>query len=291
MAGAAGNKSSRVITSPVTRPGLPRFTLAASGRETTCSEVKTDQRRKQVLYSKRFSLGTRRLNLVAALTASTLVILGGAFAAGLASAADDEPTDPNNPSLPDEPGTHIQCSGKVTKSSDDELPFNYAIKCSNKELLGYSIISNREIDATTTEPVGLEPGGEVAEGEDFFCKSSIPGWGIACYGKGGTVTLGVGNTIRAGISTFDPICDADVQPKFWMVPVYTYQEDKFGSIKEWTTAGDPILLNSRAVRCKMLNPKKVARKACKQAKRAEGKAKKKAKAECRKARAEVKRTR
>lgn len=250
----------------------------------------TNQRRRQVSNLMKFSLGIRRLNLVAALFATAMIILGGAFAAGFASAEDDVPTDPNNPELPDEPGTAIQCSGKITKSSDDELPFNYAIRC-NKELSGYSIISNREIDATTTEPVGLEPSGEVADGEDFFCKSSIPGWGIGCYGKGGTVTLGIGNTIRAGISTFDPICDADVQPKFWLVGMYMYQEDKFGVIKEWLATTDPILLNSKAVRCKVLNPKKVARKACKEAKRAQGKAKKKAKAECRKARAEVKRTR
>ncbi len=228
-----------------------------------------------------FPAGHRRFALLLGLLAAAAALLVGGLTAGAASAEDDITTPGEE--LPLEPGSGIDCTGKITKSQDSEYPYNYEIRC-NKDLLGYSIISNREIDATTTEPIGFEPSGDAALGEDFFCKSGIPGWGLGCYGAKGTAKLTAGNFVRAGLSTFAPICDSNMQPMFWLVAMYEYEEDKFGSVATWKATTDPILLNSRAVRCKVLNPKAKAREACAKVRKAKGaKAKKVAAAKCRSA--------
>jgi hypothetical protein len=233
----------------------------------------------------KLSTGRSRFNLILGLMACGLAMLFGGVAASAASAEDDVTTPGEE--LPLEDAAELRCNGKITKGTDSDYPLNYEIRC-NKDLLGYSIISNREIDATTTEPIGFEPSGDAALGEDFFCKAGIPGWGLGCYGAKGTAKLTTGNFVRAGISTFSPLCDANMQPMFWMVAMYTYSEDKFGTIASWTATSDPILMNSSAIRCKVLNPKAKAREACAKVKRAKGsKAKKAAADKCRKAQAAV----
>lgn len=191
----------------------------------------------------------------------------------------------------------IQCGGKVVPKGDDaEYPYEYEFKC-DRDLRGFSIVSNREVDATISEPIGLGLDGEPAIGEDFFCISSIPGWGFSCYGRRGTAKLTAGNTMKAGLSTFEPICDANDQPQFWIVPVYEYTEENTTvtppTTAKWLVAAEPVALGNKEVRCKVLNPKAKAKEACAKAKRAKPgtKAKTMAQAKCRKAQAAVRASR
>ncbi|MFM8792766.1 MAG: hypothetical protein ACKOGM_06515 [Solirubrobacterales bacterium] len=192
----------------------------------------------------------------------------------------------------------IDCGGKVilNPDGDEEYPYQYEFKC-DKDLRGYSIISNRQIDATISEPIGLLPDGAPAVGEDFFCTSGIPSWGLSCYGSKGTAKLSAGNTIRAGISLFNPICDANQQPQFWMVPVYNYTEQNTTvtppTTSSWIAAMAPVGLGAPDLRCKVLNPRAKAKQACDKAKRlAPGtKAKTMAQAKCRRAQEAVKASR
>jgi hypothetical protein len=256
-------------------------------------------------------LGHRRLNLVAGLVAGSLLLLAGAMAPGLASAEVPEGETPEGPELPlEELESGIRCGGKVLKSKDPEFPLEYSFKC-DREVRSYTLVSNREIDGTETEPFGRFPDGELDLGVPadntttpptpavpnghFICIASLPGWGLACAGRRGQSTLKVGSTMQAGFSVFNPICDANSQPKFWVVPVYEYTEENNlatpPSIRKFLIAAEPIALNSRAVRCKVLNPKAKAKKECARAKRAKGTAKKKANARCKKAKQAVKASR
>lgn len=237
----------------------------------------------------KLSSGRSRFNLTLGLLACGFALLFGGFAASAASAEDDVTTPGEEAPL--ESATGLNCNGKITKGTDSEYPLNYEIKC-NRDLLAYSIVSNREIDATTSEPIGFEPSGDAALGEDFFCKSGIPGWGLGCYGAKGTAKLTAGNYVKAGLSTFSPLCDSNMQPMFWLIAMYDYEEDKFGTVATWKATSEPILMNSRAVRCKVLNPRAKAKAACAKVKRAKGaKAKKAASAKCRKAQKAVKASR
>lgn len=231
-----------------------------------------------------WSGGSAVFRLTTALGVATLVALSfGSL--GLSRASADE-------------FAGINCGGKVIPNPDrdEEYPYQYEFKC-DKDLKGYSIISNREIDATISEPIGLLPDGAPAVGEDFFCTSGIPSWGLSCYGSKGTAKLTAGNTIRAGISLFNPICDANQQPQFWMVPVYNYTEQNTTvtppTSSSWVAAMAPIGLGAPDLRCKVLNPKAKAKQACDKAKRLTPgtRAKTVAQAKCRKARAEVKASR
>lgn len=197
-----------------------------------------------------------------------------------------------------DPLAGIACGGKVVPNPEDaEYPYRYEFKCDG-DLRGFSIVSNREIDATVSEPFGFRPDdGEPAVGEDFFCVSGIPGWGFSCYGRRGTAKLSAGNTMKAGLSTFDPICDANQQPQFWLVPIYNYTEENTTvtppTTASWLAAAEPVALGNKAIRCKVLNPKVKAKQACDKAKRlAPGtKAKTVAQAKCRRAQAAVKASR
>lgn len=231
-----------------------------------------------------WSGGSAVFRLTTALGVATLVALSfGSL--GLSRASADE-------------FAGINCGGKVIPNPDrdEEYPYQYEFKC-DKDLKGYSIISNREIDATISEPIGLLPDGAPAVGEDFFCTSGIPSWGLSCYGSKGTAKLTAGNTIRAGISLFNPICDANQQPQFWMVPVYNYTEQNTTvtppTTSSWVAAMAPIGLGAPDLRCKVLNPKAKAKQACDKAKRLTPgtRAKTVAQAKCRKARADVKASR
>lgn len=243
--------------------------------------------------------GSRTKNLFFGLVAGTLILLTGVLVPGLASAEEFEV--PGGPELPLEGETGINCRGQVLKAASPVFPYDYKFSC-DKEVRTYAIISNREIDGSDTEPVGRDPEGNPDQGVpadptttpptaavpsgDFFCVASLPGWGVSCHGRRGQSTLKAGYSIEAGFSTFDPICEASTQPKFWLVPVYEYTEENLlvtpPSIRKWLIAAEPIALNSKAVRCKVLNPSAKAKKACARAQTAKGKAKKKAKAQCRK---------
>ena len=98
-----------------------------------------------------------------------------------------------------------------------------------------------------TETVVFGTDGEVAEGESFGCEGSIPSWGIGCQGK-----MTAGNTVESSIGTSESLCEAAVQPKFW-VTALTYQDVK-GTPTPFVS--EPYLLRIKP--CAVLNPTKKA---------------------------------
>jgi len=176
----------------------------------------------------------------------------------------------------------VTCSGTVAPSVDghaeDELTYN--VTC-DEDVKGYSITSNREMGYFGTETIVLGTDGEVAEGESFGCEGSIPSWGIGCQGK-----MTAGNTVVSSIAPSESLCEAAVQPKFW-VTALTLQDVK-GTPTPFVS--EPFLLKTEP--CAVLQPLKKAKdkrdKVCAKVKEASSKkARKAAKKRCDSARAAV----
>lgn len=142
----------------------------------------------------------------------------------------------------------VSCSGTVVPNAEGhaENELTYNVKC-DEDIKGYSITSNRELAYFGTETVVLGTDGEVAEGESFGCEGSIPSWGIGCQGK-----MTAGNTVESSIGTSESLCEAAVQPKFW-VTALTYQDVK-GTPTPFVS--EPYLLRIKP--CAVLNPTKKA---------------------------------
>ncbi len=176
----------------------------------------------------------------------------------------------------------VECSGslKPDKTSFSENALEYKVSCT-EEVLGYSIVSNREIGYFSTEVIVLK-GKDVAEGEAFTCEGAIPGNGMGCYGK-----KSANNTVVGSLATTDELCEANTQPKFWAVALTT-QEAKG---KPFPLTSEPFALN---IRCKTLNAKAKAKakanKVCAKVGKAKNKkAKTKARKRCKTAKAQVRR--
>ncbi len=176
----------------------------------------------------------------------------------------------------------VECSGslKPDKNSFSDNALEYKVSCT-EDVLGYSIVSNREIGYFSTEVIVLK-GSEVAEGEAFTCEGAIPGNGMGCYGK-----MSAGNTVLGSMSTTKALCEANVQPQFWAVALTT-QEAKG---KPFSLTSEPFPLS---VRCKTLNAKAKAKakaaKLCAKVGKAKGKkVKAKARLRCKTAKAQAKR--
>lgn len=178
----------------------------------------------------------------------------------------------------------VTCSGTVTPDAEAhaEGALAYDVKC-DEDIQGYTISSNREIGYFGTETVVFGSDGEVAEGESFTCEGGIPSWGVGCYGK-----MTAGNNVVANIGPIDDLCEAAVQPKFW-VSALTSPEIKG---KATPVVSEPFLLKTTP--CKVLQPLKKAKakrdKVCAKVKSARnGKARKAAKKRCSAAKAQVRR--
>lgn len=170
----------------------------------------------------------------------------------------------------------VTCGGSVAldEEHDAENSLAYNVKCS-EDILGYSIVSNREISYFSTE-VTVFAGEEIAEGEAFTCEGTIPGNGIGCYGK-----ATAGNTAVGNVGTTDELCEAFVQPRFWAVALTTQIKKEV----PYQLTSEPFPL---AIHCDTLNAKKKAkdkaRKLCAKVKTAApGKARTKARKRCKSA--------
>ncbi|MGK2954411.1 MAG: hypothetical protein ACSLFI_01905 [Solirubrobacterales bacterium] len=204
--------------------------------------------------------GESRVGFLLAL-ALAVSLIGLSIVAGSASAAS------------------VTCSGSVAVDEEHaaENSLEYSVKC-NEDILGYSIVSNREIGYFSTE-VTVFAGEEVAEGEAFTCEGAIPGNGVGCYGK-----ATAGNTAVGSVGTTDELCEAAVQPRFWAVALTTQLKKEV----PFQLTSEPFPL---AIRCDTLNAKKKAKDAkakaravCAKVKSsAPGKARDKARKRCRSA--------
>jgi hypothetical protein len=235
--------------------------------------------------ARRGNQGGIRLLLGTLVALATLAVVAPA-----AQAVLPPDIDPNDPVFRD-----IECQGKVSAEKDPifGVGYGYEVKC-DKDVYAITIMSNRLVGSFNTEVIALEPSGEPAIGEDLFCIGLTPSNGFGCYaspGKTPAVKLTAGNTVIGGFSLSDPICDANYQPQFWAVAV-----SELGSYNDadttkppvirgpWSVSSEPFLLNSSAVRCKVLNPKAKARSVCAKVKKDRGpKAKASAIRKCRSA--------
>ena len=167
----------------------------------------------------------------------------------------------------------VICGGDTTRTSlsESENALEYAIQCT-EDIKGYSIISNREMNYFSTE-VTVFDGEATLEGQSFQCEGSIPSYGIGCFGK-----ATAGAIIRGSIGTSEELCEASVQPKFWIVALTTEVK---GS-KTVTLTSEPYQI---PIKCDTLNAKKKAKdkaiKLCAKVKTAKtGKSRAKARKRC-----------
>lgn len=228
--------------------------------------------------------GERRGNRLLMLVLGLAVASIGAFwvaQPGVAS-ADDEPS--------------IKCSGAVTADKDSifDDAYNYSFGC-NQDVYSISLVGNRQIDSFSTEVVGIQPDGEPGDSEDFFCVGAVPAFGFGCYaspGKDPAIKLSAGNKLQGKFTFAKPSCDANVQPQIMGVAMVGYQSindlSDPPSIRKWMATTEPFVLDTSAIRCKVLNPKAKAREICAKVGKAKSrKAKATAKRKCAKAKAAV----
>ena len=176
----------------------------------------------------------------------------------------------------------VTCGGNVatTDEHESENALEYSVKCS-EDISAYSIVSNREISYFSTEVTAFA-GDEIAEGESFTCEGTVPGNGIGCYGK-----ATAGNTVVGTVGLTDELCEAYVQPRFWVIAQTTQLKKEV----PFHLTSEPFPL---AIKCDTLNAKKKAKdkamKLCAKVKSAKpGKARDKARKRCKSAQAANKR--
>ena len=91
----------------------------------------------------------------------------------------------------------VSCKGHISKAQDDEdfeNALGYTFACTGR-IVGYMIVSNRELDTFDTEIEVFDAAGALVSADSFVCEGEIPGSGIGCYGKYTT-----NNTVRSTFS-------------------------------------------------------------------------------------------
>jgi hypothetical protein len=108
------------------------------------------------------------------------------------------------------------CSGHTnpgTPSDDFENPIDYKFACAGR-IVGYMIVTDREIDSFDTEIEVHDPAGAIIPADGFACEGDFPGFGVGClgaYGANGVVT----GTIS--LSERKPCDEPRVDPKLVVV--------------------------------------------------------------------------
>lgn len=108
------------------------------------------------------------------------------------------------------------CSGHInpgTPSEDYENPITYKFACAGR-IVGYMLVTDREIDAFETEITVHDPAGALIQADGFACEGDFPGFGVGCmgtYGANGVVT----GTIS--LSERKPCEEPRVDPKLVVV--------------------------------------------------------------------------
>jgi hypothetical protein len=208
--------------------------------------------------------------------------------AGLASAV--------NANAEDDPLLGINCNGKVKPFDGSIFPdsFSFEFGC-NQDISAITIISNRLIDNFATEIVGVDSTGEVGANQDFFCTSTVPSFGFGCYGAPGktpATVITAGNRAVGEFSLSSPVCDSNTQPMVWGIAQTEYSSTNDlvdpPKVTKWLATSEPFLLNTSAIKCKVLNPKVKAKQVCAKVKKAKSpRARAAAKRACDRARAAV----
>jgi hypothetical protein len=71
---------------------------------------------------------------------------------------------------------------------------DYVFACTGR-VLGYTIVSNREVDAFDTEIEIHDTTGAIVPADGFACEGEIPGFGVGCFG-----TYSANNIVRGTLS-------------------------------------------------------------------------------------------
>lgn len=80
--------------------------------------------------------------------------------------------------------------GQVTEDADNPLDYRFA--CTGR-IVGYTLISDRELDYFDPELEVTDAAGTVVPTDSFGCEGDIPGFGINCLGVYGTNRLVTGH--------------------------------------------------------------------------------------------------
>ncbi|MDQ3723351.1 MAG: hypothetical protein M3376_09865 [Actinomycetota bacterium] len=79
----------------------------------------------------------------------------------------------------------VTCKGSTEKAQDNEdfeNAIGYAFACTGR-IVGYTLLTSREIDAFDTEVEVVDSAGAVVQTDAFACQGDIPGLGVGCFGS------------------------------------------------------------------------------------------------------------
>lgn len=96
---------------------------------------------------------------------------------------------------------NLTCKGHTEKAKDTEdfeNAMDYVFACTGR-ILGYMVVSNRELDAFDTEIEVTDPAGAIVPADGFACEGDIPGFGVGCFGNYST-----NNVVRGTMSVSGP---------------------------------------------------------------------------------------
>lgn len=94
----------------------------------------------------------------------------------------------------------VTCRGSTTKAQDNEdfeNAFSYAFACTGR-IVGYTLLTSREIDAFDTEIEVTDTAGAVVQADSMACQGDIPGLGVGCFGAYTTNNVVRGNLSVSG---------------------------------------------------------------------------------------------
>lgn len=91
----------------------------------------------------------------------------------------------------------VSCKGHISKAQDDEdfeNALSYTFACTGR-IVGYTLLTNREIDAFDTEIEVVDTADAIVQNNSFTCEGEIPGLGVGCFG-----TYTTNNEVRGRLS-------------------------------------------------------------------------------------------
>jgi hypothetical protein len=110
----------------------------------------------------------------------------------------------------------LTCAGHVkpgTASEDFENPIDYTFACTGR-IVGYMIVTDREIDGFDTEIEVHDAAGAIIPSDSFACEGDFPGFGVGCLGTYGANGLVAGTV---SLSSQKPCAEPRVHPKLIVV--------------------------------------------------------------------------
>ena len=111
---------------------------------------------------------------------------------------------------------NLTCAGHVkpgTVSDDFENPIDYTFACTGR-IVGFMVVTDREIDGFDTELEVHDPAGAIAPADGFACEGDFPGFGVGCFGSYSTNNLVTGTFT---LSSQKPCAEPRVSPKLVVV--------------------------------------------------------------------------